>query len=996
MKTWHFRNNPANPESLAGNNVNTIYEDKQNNLWIGTNGGLSLMNSDKESFQKISLGRSPTGSYTYNVLTVFEDRDGVFWIGTDQGLVRWVRVSGEMKWYVPEPGRNGSLTHLTLNSITQDVLGNVIIGTLGGLNIYRNATYDFEKITEGTVRDYSLNNDFVNSVLADNQGNVWIGTDKGGINQYNVYQKQFYYIGLASSGVKGLNCATVNSVLDEKNVLWVGTAGGGLNVISKNTGSYNYYKYSAFDASSISSDFITSLIRDKHNHLWVGTWGNGLNRLIESGRDKKFERFNMQTSSIRSNLISSIWEDPRGFLIIGTFDGIELFYPQKNQFVPVASHTTMRNITEVGCILQDRKGDYWFGSRIGLFYIKGNKIEDDLKDSDIRHFVNIPGDENSIPGNYIISLCEDKNGNIWVGTYGNGICRISETGSGDKKFHSYTEKDGLCNNVVYSMIEDEKGFIWLSTDNGLSRFNPADSVFRNFYVTDGLQSNQFYWSAANKNSEGWIYFGGTEGLNYFNPDSISDHNYKTQVILTDLKIFNQSIPVGNWKGKKTILKKSITETKEIRLSYHENVFSLEFSALDYDQPEKISYRYKMEGVDNGWVQVSSNRRFANYTNLKGGDYTFYVQSGNRNGLWIEKPTELKITIAPPFWETNWFRVLFIATIVLSFVGYYEYHTHQLKTRKRELEKMVHERTSKIEEQNIRLENQNMEISQQRDKLIELNKRVQMVNQLKLRFFTNISHEFRTPLTIIMGILEKFSETWEGDKETYQLVTLANRNARRLLHLINQLMEFRKIETGKLQLKVIKGDLSEFMNSILSSFNQLAQEKRIRYAINQHPVLSETWFDHEKLENIVYNIVSNAFKYTPENGAITVDFGVCASEISSDNKNGDQNINQLEISVTDTGIGIPKDQIQKIFKRFYRVSNNATIKAHGSGIGLSLTRELVKAHHGSIYVKSTVGKGSTFTVQLPCDKSVYGIDEIGTDKQFVPEIAKLLTDYLVEE
>jgi signal transduction histidine kinase/ligand-binding sensor domain-containing protein/DNA-binding response OmpR family regulator len=996
LKIWHFRNNPANPKSLAGNTINTIYADKQYNLWIGTNGGLSLMNSDKGSFQKISLGQSPTGSNNYNVLTLFEDRDGVFWIGTDEGLVRWVRASGEMKWYVPEPGRNGSLTHLTVNSITQDVLGNVIIGTLGGLNIYRKTTDDFEKITESTVKDFCLSNEFINSVLADNQGNVWIGTDKGGINQYNVHQKQFYYIGLASSGIKGLNCTTVNSVLGEKNVLWVGTAGGGLNVISKNTGSYSYYKYSAFDASSISSDFITSIIRDQHSHLWVGTWGNGLNKLIESGEKKKFERFNMQSSSIRSNFISSIWEDPRGFLLIGTFDGIDLFYPQKKEFAPFARHTKMRNITEVGCILQDTKGDYWFGSRIGLFYIKGNKIEDDLNDNDIRHFVNIPGDENSIPGNYIISLCEDNLGNIWAGTYGNGICRISETGSRNKKFESFTEKDGLCNNVVYSMVEDERGFIWLSTDNGLSRFNPADSVFRNFYVTDGLQSNQFYWSAANKNTEGWLYFGGTEGLNYFNPDSIRDHDYKPHVILTDLKIFNQSVPTGIWKGKKTILEQSITETSEIKLSYHENVFSLEFSALDYDQPEKIIYRYKMEGVDNGWVEVSSNRRFANYTNLKGGEYLFYVQSSNSSGSWIEKPTELKITITPPFWETNWFRILCVAMVLLSFAGYYQYHTHRLKTRKRELEKMVHERTAKIEEQNIRLEHQNMEISQQRDKLIELNKRVQLVNQLKLRFFTNISHEFRTPLTLIMGVMERFSETWKGDKETYQLVNLANRNARRLLHLINQLMEFRKIETGKLQLKVTKGDLSEFLNSILSSFNQLAQEKRIRYTIIQHPEPAETWFDHEKLENIIYNLVSNAFKYTPENGVITVDFGVLASEIPSDYKNGDQNFNQLKISVTDTGVGIPKDQIQNIFRRFYRVNNNATLKARGSGIGLSLTRELVKAHHGSIYVESIVGKGSTFTVQLPCDNSFYGIDETGTDSQFVPESTKLRTDYLVEE
>ncbi len=996
VKISHFRNNPENHQSLSGNTVNTIYADRQQNLWIGTNGGLSLMESENSTFQTISLGRSPNGNINYNVLALFEDREGIFWVGTDAGLIRWKKKSGEMKWYVPEPGHGRSLTHLTVNSITQDVLGNIIIGTLGGLNIYQRTTDDFDKLRETSVRDYCLTSEFINSVLADNQGNVWIGTDKGGVNQYNVYQKQFYYIGLASSGINGMNCATINSILDEKNFLWVGTAGGGLNVINKNTGGYGYYKYSAFEASSISSDFITSIHRDRDNQLWIGTWGSGLNRLVESGSKKRFERYNVQTTSIRSNFISSIWEDPRGFLLIGTFDGIDLFYPQKKIFVPFASHTKMRNITEVGCILQDKNGDYWIGSRIGLFYVRGNKIEEDITDGDIRHFVNIPGEMNSIPGNYIISLCEDKAGNIWVGTYGNGICRISETGSINKKFDSFTEKDGLCNNVVYSMIEDENGFLWLSTDNGLSRFNPADSAFRNYYVSDGLQSNQFYWSAANKNNDGWLYFGGTEGLNYFYPDSIRDHDYRPHVTLTDFKIFNQSVPTGKWKGKKTILEKSITETREVKLSWHENVFSLEFSALDYDQPEKVLYRYKMEGVDNGWVEVSANRRFANYTNLKGGDYRFFVQASNSSGLWVEKPAELKITITPPFWETTWFRILCVVTVLVSFIGYYQYHTHRLKARKRELEKIVHERTAKIEEQNIRLEHQNMEISQQRDKLIELNKRVQLVNQLKLRFFTNISHEFRTPLTLIMGVMERFTETWKGDRESYQLITLANRNARRLLHLINQLMEFRKIETGKLQLKVSKGDLSEFFDGILNSFNQLAREKKISYTIVPHHPQIETWFDHEKLENIVYNLVSNAFKYTPENGAITVEFGVQGVETAGDSDNGDQTVNHLKISVTDTGVGIPKDQIQNIFKRFYRVNNDATLKARGSGIGLSLTRELVKAHHGSIYVESTVGKGSIFTVQLPCDQSFYRMDEAGTESHFVPESTKLRTDYLVEE
>ncbi|MEI8224399.1 MAG: two-component regulator propeller domain-containing protein [Bacteroidota bacterium] len=1000
IKIWHSRNNPGNPLSLPGNTVNAIYGDRKHDLWIGTNQGLCTLDKKTGVFRRIDIIPSPAGAAANNILSIYEDREGILWIGSDQGLIRYSRSKGHFKWYVPNPNDPGSLAHLTVNSINEDLHGNLLIGTLGGLDLYRKSTDDFVRFPVNVDKDYSLNNEFINAVCTDDQGNVWIGTDKGGINKYNVFQKQFSYIDIGSSTRKGLNNSTINSVLDESSVLWIGTAGGGLNMLDKTAGRFKYFKYSAFNPSGISSDFITSILRDNNNNLWLGTWGNGLNKLLDVRNEGRFKRYTAQTQAdpIQSNFVSSLWEDKRGFLVIGTFTGLDLFYPEKEKFVHVAQAARQNRISEVGCILQDRNGDYWIGTRIGLFFIKGDKIDDDLTDKDIMRYVNIPGDPASLPGNYIISLCEDMAGNIWVGTYGNGICKITGNESYNRRFKNYTDKNGLCNNVVYAIIEDKKGNLWLSTDIGLSRFNPADSTFKNFYVTDGLQSNQFYWSAANKNSDGWLFFGGTNGLNYFNPDSIKDYNYKPKVLITDLKIFNQSIPVGKWNGKKTILSQNITETREIRLSYHENVFSFEFSALDFFLPDKVMYKYKMEGIDQDWVEVSSNRRFANYTNLKGGEYTFYVNSCNSDGVWAQEPTRLKIIITPPFWETDWFRTLAVVFLFLSFVAYYQYRTRQLQARKRQLEKLVHERTAKIEEQKAILENQNIEISEQRDKLIELNKRVQLVNQLKLRFFTNISHEFRTPLTLIMGILERFAGSWKGDDESYHLITLANRNAKRLLHLINQLMEFRKIETGKTQLKVTKGNISEYLKSIVSSFNQLAIQKQITYKLIENPASADIWFDHEKLENIVYNLISNAFKYTPEKGTITVELRMVTNKKHTNKKEEDNDAlkKQIEIRVSDTGIGIPKENIQDIFKRFYRVNNSASLKARGSGIGLSITRELIRVHHGNIYVESVVGKGSTFTVHIPCNKEYFTGEEIGANIGYSPDSTRLQTEFLVEE
>ncbi len=996
----HFRHNPANSTSLSGNTVNALYGDKSGNLWIGTTRGVCVLNRHSGTFLRIRLGLSPTGASAGNILCIFEDNQGLMWIGTDQGLIKCDHEGKLIRWYVPDPNNTGSLAHLTVNSVCQDAQGNILIGTLGGLDLYRQITDDFERFPVNIDKDYSLNNEFVNVLYTDNQGNVWIGTDKGGINQYNVYQKQFSFIGSGSPVKSGLNNPTVNSVLNEPATLWIGTAGGGLNVLDKKGNHFRYYRYSAFNPSGISSDFITSILRDKKRRLWIGTWGNGLNKLIDAGDPGRFKRYTAlgQPEDIQSNLISSLWEDARGFIAIGTFTGLDLFYPAEERFMHVSQNALKNRITEVGCIIQDRQGDYWIGTRIGLYFIKGNKITGDLTDSDIQRFVNIPGDPGSLPGNYVISLCEDVRGQIWVGTYGNGICRITGSESFNRRFINYTNKQGLCNNVVYAIAEDKKGNLWLSTDNGLSRFSPSDSTFKNFYMTDGLQSNQFYWSSAYSSPDGWLFFGGTNGLNYFNPDSIRDYGFVPKVSLTDLKVFNLSVPVGKWSKKKILLKQSITETKELKLSYHENVFSLEFSALDYFLPDKIRYRYKMEGVDQDWVEVTSNRRFANYTNLKGGEYNFFVAACNSDGVWAREPTRLRIIVTPPFWETNWFRVLAVTFLFLTFVAYYQYRTRQLVTRKRELEKLVHERTAKIEEQKATLEKQNVEISEQRDKLVELNKRVQLVNQLKLRFFTNISHEFRTPLTLIMGILDRFACSWKGDAESFQLITLANRNARRLLHLINQLMEFRKIETGKIQLKVTKGNLQEFLQSVVTSFDHLALQKNISYELKQSRIIFDTWFDHEKLENIVYNLLSNAFKYTPENGSITVQMRLVGNEKHTIRKEEDAGgfKKLVEIKVQDTGIGIPKENLQDIYKRFYRVNNSESLRARGSGIGLSLTRELIRVHHGNIFVESLIGKGTAFTIQFPVNKEYYAAGEIGDNMEYSSENIRSQAEYLADE
>jgi signal transduction histidine kinase/ligand-binding sensor domain-containing protein/CheY-like chemotaxis protein len=1013
FKITHFRNDPNQSNTLAGNEVNAITEDHDGNIWIGTNTGLSKLNRKTGQFKVFRNNPANINSITYNtVLAIYEDKSGFIWVGTMFGLNKLDPNTGNWTRFVNNPDNPKSLSHFTVNAIAEDIEGNLLVGTLGGLNRFNPSNNTFYRFPVNRNDDYCLNNEFINSIYADKQGNVWVGTDKGGINKFNTYQKEFGYFVQNSADRNSLSNNTINSVFEESHVLWIGTAGGGLNQYDRTANSFKHFKYIPHNQNSINSNFITSFCRDNKQNLWVGTWGGGLDKLITTDGTGTFKHFitTSDATSICNVFVSSLWCDEKGFLLVGTFRGLDLFYPDKQIFKHLANHPNWKNkLTEVGCILKDKAGYYWIGTRLGLYKIHASKLEGEPQDNDFSAFTHIEDNSNSLPGNYVISLCQDNHGNIWVGTYGNGISKLRITTENKVEFVNYTQKDGLCNNVVYAILEDKQGMLWLSTDNGLSRFDPEKKHFKNYYVTDGLQSNQFYWSAAYKSKEGKMYFGGIQGLNFFYPDNLKDNDYLPKTRITDLKIFNTSVNIGQWNNKRVILNKLISETSEIRLTYKENVFSLEFSALDYFLSEKIQYQYKMVDVDQDWVTVPSSRRFVTYTNLKGGVYTFLIKASNSDGIWNNEPTRLKIIISPPFWATLWFEALMFILLVISVFVYLKYRTKRLEVQKRVLEILVKERTAKIEEQKeelqvqaehllesnnqlahrqiliegqkTQLEQQNHEISEQRDKLIELNKRVQLVNQLKLRFFTNISHEFRTPLTLILGPLDKLIPSWKGDQESLNTLQLIRRNAQRLLHLINQLMEFRKIETGKSELKVSQGDITKFLENIFSSFQDLANQRKINFTYhhNAKEIGQDHLFDHEKIENIVYNLLSNAFKFTPENGKISISVSLVNRSViteTEENKFKDTiHEHILEISVKDNGIGIPDEHINNIFKRFYQVNSSESLKVRGSGIGLSLTKELVKAYRGHISVSSTKGKGSEFIVQLPYMKNDFSKKEI---------------------
>jgi ligand-binding sensor domain-containing protein/signal transduction histidine kinase/DNA-binding response OmpR family regulator len=1012
---------------LSSNSVTSIFQDNAGNTWIGTSLGLNMINSSSGSVIKYRSEPEVPGTLSSDAInTVYQDKKGTIWIGTLNGLNRMDPYTGRLFAYFHSSGDPGSLIHNTVRSIIEDPEGNLIIGTLGGLSILNERSNSFTNLTSTGIPYFSLNNEFVNCLLSSNDGNIWIGTDRGGINRYNIYQNNFEYFENELNNKNSLSHNTVNSIYEDDRFIWIGTAGGGLNRYDKSGGHFSRHRLISESTSPDASDFISAIFRDRNSKLWIGTWGGGLH-LVDQYRTeiRRFIHFQNDQSNINSlinDYVSCITEDRFGYLWIGTLGGIERYDPRKGKFDHFLSLSEGKTIKRVGCLHFDQNDNLWAGTEVGLYKIWSDKSGSiDCKNSITDYFINQPSASGSLSGNYVISIYRDSNGNIWFGTYGNGLNLLEKEMVSEKEpaFRNFSESDGLSNNIVYGILEDGSGNLWLSTDNGLSCFNPKTLKFKNYYTEDGLQSNQFYWSSCYKNNDGKMYFGSMKGLNAFYPDSLADHFSEQKTLITQLKIFNEPVIVGKKYFNRIVLNRAVMETDQLIMSYRVKEFSFEFASLNYIHPEKTLYAYKMKGFDNNWSYVDSKRRFVSYTNLRGGDYTFMVMS-SQDGIWENsEPVEMHITIIPPVWENNWFRSIMILLILAIIFFYIRYRTYSLKKQKERLESQVSERTAMIEEQKIelleqaknlkesylqlekrreliegqkqQLEIQNTQILEQRDKLVDLNKKVQQVNQQQLNFFTYISHEFRSPLTLIVAPLEQMIRDKKIEHFTVGKLQLIYRNAQRLLHLINQLMDIRKVETGKIELKTTWGDLVTFVHGISQSFNGLASQREIRFSISTAAATVKLYFDRDIMENIIYNLLSNAFKYVPDHGEIKLEIESVMTDDLPENDiavidrqyNKHLGINSyVKICVSDSGPGIPSDKIRDIFRRFYRLPS--IHKVQGSGIGLYLTKEMVKAHKGLLYVNSIVGKGSSFSVFIPGNRNYLKPDEILSDHQDIQE------------
>lgn len=990
-----YQHNEDDPNSIANDISRIVKTDSQGRVWIGTRDGLSCYNEEKDKFYNfiyekkgkrlqvngiaeisseqllvstqegltmfdikaskfvddffstamhnivastlyrhgdiIYIGTPTDGLYSYSISrknlekvfpildtkqiqAILQQSPTRIWVATEgSGLFLINPKTKEIKTYLHSPSNPKSISSNYIRSLALDSQNRLWIGTFNDLNIYHEGSDSFISYSSSPVESGSLSQRSVRSIFMDSQGGMWLGTYFGGLNYYHPIRNRFKNIRRIPYK-NSLSDNVVSCIVEDKNKnLWIGTNDGGLNLYNPNTQLFMHYALHEKEREKgIGSNNIKAVYVDEQKSLvYIGTHAGGLTVLHRnSGR---MESFNQSNSQLVNENVYAILPNGEGNFLLGTLSALVNFNPEKRTFTTIEKEKDGTPFTSqrITTLFRDSRKRLWIGGEEGVSVFLQQGLE-------IEKAAILP--LSSVTKMFTNCIYEAANGIIWVGTREGFYCFNEK----EKLIKRYTTSNGLPNNVVYGILEDAFGRIWLSTNRGISCFNPETEKFRNFTESDGLQSNQFNTASYCRTSSGQMYFGGINGITTFRPELLLDNPYTPPVVITKLQLFNKNVRPDDDTG---ILTKNISKTESIVLKSWQTAFSLEFVVSNYISGQHNTFAYKLEGYDKEWYYLT-DKRTVSYSNLPQGDYHFLVKAANSDGKWNTTPTMLKITVLPVWYKTWWAITLFLA----AFIGFITFVFRFFWMRKSMEAKLEMERRDKEHQEEI--------------------------NQMKMRFFINISHELRTPLTLILAplqeIINKISDRWTRNQLEY-----IQRNANRLLHLVNQLMDYRRAELGVFELKAKKGNAHQLIQDNFLFYDKLARHKKITYTLHSELEDKEVVFDPNYLELIVNNLLSNAFKYTESGQSITVTL-----KIEND---------WLLLQVSDTGVGIPLNKQGKIFERFYQIENEHV----GSGIGLSLVQRLVELHHGRIELDSEEGKGSTFSVFLPQDINTYKSSELAS-------------------
>lgn len=905
----------ASKAAILNSPVKSLLISGNDDLWIKTNNKLALYNINTHALKQYPYPIDPALKQGANSISVlYEDNSKNIWLGLENGLTKFNNKTDAFETYSLKTG-NEKRNISNVRTLCEDYLGNLWIGTYNGLYILNPEKTNFSHYVHDENYSYSLSQNSIFKIYQDTKGDIWIGTYAGGISFYDRSYDAFKFFSSGANPTK-LNYKVVSAFVEDSNKhLWIGTEGGGINVYNKKTGVFKYYTHNPNNPNSLSANNVKSMIQDHRGNFWIGTHDGGLNFLNPKQKPFKFVKFKnnpRDEGTISNDRVISLLEDHQNNIWIGTSGGgLNVMDTKRNTVTRLKDAQGLAgNI--IYTIAKTSDGDnILIGGDKGLAKV-------DVKEKKIVPF-NIFGKKSeSVISSPVISIYEDENKNLWIGTEGDGIFLFNMASQEIKKFDV---SNGLPNDVIYGILQDNNKNIWLSTNYGLSRIALPSFKIKNFNASDGLQSNEFNYGAYLKNKNGELLFGGANGFNVFSPNAIVENTFVPPVTITSFKVNNKPYL-------------TITDSvKNITLKHTQNVFNFDFVALSYTQPNKNQYAYKLEGFDTDWNYIG-NRKSATYTNLDDGEYVFKVKASNNDGLWNEQGVEIPITILPAPWETWWAYVIYMALLALAFLVIRKYSLIRIKDKRA----LAQERLEK--------------------------ERIEEVNKLKLELFTNISHDFRTPLTLILGPLERLLKIKDTDGFVKKQHQIMYRNASTLMELINQLLDFRKSESGKLQLSASKANIVPFVKDIKLSFEELARHKNIDFRFTSSNEDIEVWYDQTKLKKIIFNLLSNAFKFTDEGGKIAI-------EVSLHKEQGTNTApKHVVLKVRDNGKGISKENIKFIFNRFYQLGERT-----GTGIGLALTKNLVELHKGDIKVKSNENKGTTFSVKLPLGKAHLNTDEI---------------------
>ena len=980
---------PDSPlRQLMNEYVSTIYKDKQGDIWISGNKDLWCIELDQQG--NVSTYYCLKNAYTSPIHAILDmgwavcagidnkicriekqadnllkaellsdslvsfsedwrisclQTDGdLLWIGSNRGLFKYNHTKRSLDRYRYSTHRSGMLSQAYITDIKLTERGHLIVSTLNGLNVYHRDTDTFSFIRQTSQKnETTINSNAINCLFTDGE-TIWLGTETGGINLLSPKRLQTELWSGQTSVIPTDAPTPVNAAAEDKEGnLWLGLVERGLMQWNREKKTCGHHQFSPNDITSITNNTINGLLIDSDNYLWAYTWGVGISGLnLNTPNNRTFTRYTRDAiPELEGDFISSACEDKINHGIwFGSTRGIHFYDKRKGTFTRVLFDQSDNEFEAIHALLIDREKRLWVGTTQGVFIVDLSSFAKSNKRFDYKYLRYKLDHPESTQLEKINCILEDKNGTIWLGGNGSGLYQLTSDKNNHFIFKNYTIRNGLPNNTIIGMAEDGQENLWLTTNDGISRLNIQSMTFSNYTQADGLPTTQFYWNGIHYSSiHDFIYLATIDGL-------VIIHSENETVSPTDVRVQFSSLAVGGntiYPSNGNYIRENISQASHIALHERDNRFSVNFTTQDYGNSSRIRFSYRLKGYEEEWNETQPGNYSARYTSVPSGNYTLQVRATDELGRWSDEITEITVGITPYFYKSFWFYLLLILATCLSIYLFYKRKIRAYKEQKARLERKVEQRTQELAVQNKQLET----MAQQ----------VRDITEEKIAFFTNITHEFRTPVTLIHGPIEHALKETQDEGVKAQL-EIAERNSRYLLSLVNELMDFRKLEMNRVVLDKHSENFVEFLSELLLPFRVFAKERYINiytYIRLDNPFLV---MDTGYMRKVMVNLVSNAIKFTPDNGQINIYIASVKRE------DGEK---MLYINVRDTGHGLVTEDMEKIFDRFYQSKKVRKYPVYGqssTGIGLFLCWKIIELHGGEIWARNNPNQGASFRILMP--------------------------------